>query len=291
MTFVVIILLAMMISAYFIANFIVFNRKRSIADAMVEYGHNYDLSEYETSPFSIQNKRKEMLYGDFYYVENPKGIIIICHGFACNRVFSFNYAKMFLSLGYNVLIYDHTHSGESEGTKCGMGFYESEDLEEIVQYIKDNYNYSLIGTLGESMGAATVLKHLGKYNSVDFTIADCPYESLRKQIKSRINKLIKLPGFVLLPIIDTYLHLLGGYGFRDVNIKESVINIKKPFMLVHGSTDSYISVEDSLNLKLANDNCKKIYICNGADHARSYEQDPEKYKEEVNDFLNSINLK
>ena len=161
----------------------------------------------------------------------------------------------------------------------------------LMNYIKDNYNYSLIGTLGESMGAATVLKHLGKYNSVDFTIADCPYESLRKQIKSRINKLIKLPGFVLLPIIDAYLHLLGGYGFKDVNIKESVINIKKPFMLVHGSTDSYISVEDSLNLKLANDNCKKIYICNGADHARSYEQDTERYKEEVNDFLNSINLK
>lgn len=286
--FIAFIILILATTSFLIAKYIVYNRKRTLEESIKEYGYAYDLSAYKKSPFSIKNQRREIIYGEFYSIDNPKGLMIICHGFSCNRVFSYKYAKMFLSLNFDVLVYDHTHSGESEGNCCGMGYYESEDLEEIVNYFKNNYSYKVTGTHGESMGAATVLKHLGKFNSVDFTIADCSYETLSKQIKSRINKLIKLPGIILLPMVDVFLQLIGGYKFADLNIKESVVNIKRPFMLVHGSADSYIPVEDSLNLKLLNDNCQKIFICNGADHARSYDTDPELYKNEVIEFLESI---
>lgn len=282
------VLLALIITSFFIVITVVYNKKRNIDNSIKEYGFQYDLSSYKHTPFKIKNSRNELIYGDLYTTNDSKGLIITCHGFSCNRVYSYNYAKMFLEMGFDTLVYDHTHSGLSEGSRCGMGFYESEDLENIIQYIKSKYNYTIIGTHGESMGAATVLMHMGKYNSIDFTIADCTYESLKKQIKSRIKKLLHLPSILLLPLCNVFFQIIGKYSFTDIDVANSVLNIKKPFMLVHGSTDRYISVEDSLNIAKLNDNCKRLYICNGAKHARSYETDPDKYFLEIITFINSL---
>jgi len=275
-------LVALIAIAYYTASYIVNANVYTKEQSRYDYQES-DFSAYEILPFSMQNKEGNALLGLHVKRAQPRGLIILAHGFKTNHYFLSKQALLFLELGFDTLLYSHVHFNNYYSKKCGMGGYESDDLDEIVQLYRQQYEK--VGTYGISMGGATVLLHSAKYGSADFCISESAYASLRRELRFKFRR--KLPGLgpLLLPLTRLFIRLLGGYDCNTLNVSKALISCDTPIMLIHGSFDPTVHIEDGLLLAKRAKNCKRLYICNGGKHTNCLAMHPQRYQEELAAFL------
>lgn len=58
-----------------------------------------------------------------------------------------------------VFTFDFAGSGLSEGEFVSLGWYERDDLETVVSFLRDTNSVSTIGLWGRSMGAVTSIMY------------------------------------------------------------------------------------------------------------------------------------
>ena len=95
-----------------------------------------------------------------------------------------------------VLALDFTGSGLSEGEYVSLGWYEKDDLETVIEYLRSTGKVSLIGLWGRSMGAATSLFHGARDPSIAAMVLDSPFVSLQQLSEELCKQYSKVPLFV-----------------------------------------------------------------------------------------------
>ena len=63
-----------------------------------------------------------------------------------------------------------------------LGYYEWEDLHEVVEFVRHKKGVTNIGIWGRSMGAVTGLLYLKKSEHVHVGVFDSPFKSLKALI-------------------------------------------------------------------------------------------------------------
>lgn len=246
--------------------------------------------------FSYKNEKGQALSGEWLLCgQKTQKVMIICHGFGWNRSSSYKYAGLFLQRGYDVLVYDHVHCGRSEGKYTSMGWQESRDLKGIVTCVQEEYGKDCsIATMGESMGAVTVLLHMAEDERVKFVIADCPFASLTQQLSYRLKVEYHLPPFPLVPVTSLICRLWAGFSFAWVHPAKAIENSRiaegTPLLLIHGLEDTYIPCEASGRIESAKGQNVMLYMCPGAEHARSYVTDVRTYDDIIGKFLTEMRI-
>jgi len=91
--------------------------------------------------------------------ENPKGTVILFHGYSGNKSSMLDKSDIFLELGYNTFLVDFMGSGGSEGNQTTIGFLEAEQVKTCFDYltVKGEQNIVFFGT---SMGAVAIMKSI-----------------------------------------------------------------------------------------------------------------------------------
>lgn len=243
------------------------------------------ISNFDIKKISIQSDGLT-LKADYIDQASNKTILLM-HGHTYTRYGSYKYAPMFLEKGYNLLMPDQRFHGKSEGANTTLGLLESIDCRNWINYIKQTTpTVERIGLHGESMGAATVLHAASHNQDIDFVISDCAFSDFKKQVQYIIWKQNKLPK----PFV--YVAELFSKQFHTSIIKnkpvESIQTIDVPILLIHGKADTFIPVSHFEDLKKHLKRADQTYLCEGANHAMSYETNPSKYKEIVYQFLQTI---
>ncbi|MDF2700268.1 MAG: alpha/beta fold family hydrolase [Haloplasmataceae bacterium] len=108
-----------------------------------------------------------------YIINNPKAIVICVHGM-CEHSLRYDELANYLNQNnYSVITYDQRGHGESilEGEELGYlgkdGFNKMvEDLDVVVSYVKEKYEYKKVILLGHSMGSFVVQMYIQKYIKV-----------------------------------------------------------------------------------------------------------------------------
>lgn len=262
--------------------------EQEIKQGYIKEGYYHSL---EKENFKLISEEGYNLTGQL--IKNPipsKKYIVFCHGYGFNRIGSVKYVDIFLKEGFNVVLYDHRNSGESEGEYTTMGYFEKEDLKKVIDYMYNRFGKDIIvGTHGESMGAATVILHCAEDKRVKFVIADCPYSDLRKQLAYRLKIEHKLPQFPFLNVASIFSKKRAGFFFgqispiRVIEAHNGLADI--PIFFIHGDADAYIPVAMTEQMYKVKKGYKKLYLAKGADHAISVCVDREKYTNEVHEFL------
>lgn len=238
-----------------------------------------------TSPYGYA------LYGLYLPVAGSKRTVILAHGITWTLYGSVKYAGFFRERGWNVLIYDHRNHGKSGGSDTSFGVYEKEDLKAWVDWVFARCGAdAVVGTHGESMGAATVLQHAAIDPRLAFVIADCPYASAREQFAYRLRVEYHLPEWPLLPVASLITRLRAGWFFGAAAPIATIAQVQTPILFIHGAEDDYIPPTASKRMFEQKPGFKRLYLAPGAAHAQSVVVDSAAYDREIGAFLQEIGL-
>lgn len=230
------------------------------------------------------------------YVKNALATphtVIIVHGIGQDKWVSMKYADIFLDEGFNIFVFDNRNHGESGGGHPSYGYYEKDDLQTCVAYIKTLNPAGIIGIHSESLGAAAAMLHAEIYNqdnTVAFYIEDCGYSDLRQLYITRAGD-YGIPGF-LRPILVDYMSLVckmrSGFFLGQISPIQSIDKVETPMLFIHGEQDGFIPPQMAYDLFQAKSGNKALYIAAGAGHAKSITVDESKYREEIGRFLDDV---
>lgn len=217
---------------------------------------------------------------------------VIVHGYTYCLIGSLKYAAILHELGFDCVLYDHRNHGRSDKAPTTMGYYESRDLSTICDWTRERFGRDcVLGTHGESMGAATVMLHASQYPGLSFVIEDCGYSDLRAQLKHNVKRMYHLPYAPFVPLASLFSKLRGGVFFRDVVPVDSVAKCDTlPMLFIHGEKDDFVPYPMVRTVYSAKHGKKQIQTFSNAAHAESYGSDPQQYRECVVAFLRDADV-
>ncbi len=244
---------------------------------------------YEEVEF--ESKKNDIKLEGWYFKgidgkEATKSTVIFAHGYGQNRLVDevgLSLAKDLLQEGHRVFTFDFRNSGESEGDTTTIGQFEKYDLLGAVDYVSEEKPIILHGF---SMGASTAIIAAEEDPRVHGVIADSPFHDLENYLEANLSYWTKLPSFPFNWIILNLAPVITELEPEKVSPIETVENLDKPLLLIHGDEDVTIPHHDSKKIKEASpEEDTQLVIIPGAEHVVGYLEDEDKYLEAVLDFL------
>lgn len=282
--------LATLFTGYYAVSYYAFKRmtqgKRKTPEMLLAPYTDEDRLFYHDVPFehvSIRSRDDYRLYGRIYRKEGSTKWIVFVHGYTASHSFMAPHLAMFHRLGFNLLAVDLRSHGESEGVYASYGYHEKVDMVDWVEWLRTNEQVGTLGLHGVSMGAATVLQ-TAPLTHIDFVIAECPFDDMRKLMRYQLIELHKLPGDLLLPGIDYFLWTRAGFRMKQVKPKKAVTDTTTPMLFVHGSKDDFVPTWMSIEMH-ALDRQNDLALIDGAEHTNCMIKDSASYEQAVTRFL------
>ena len=245
-----------------------------------------DPSPLKREPFIFKMEDGYEIHGDIS-LQNPHKFVICCHGHSSNSNRAVKYGKLYFSLGYSVVLYDARGHGDNARVPVTMGHQESKDLNNIINIIKDLYGKDVqISLSGVSMGAVTSLLATQYAQDIKWIVADCPFASLDLFMREIIKQ--HQPVFTIYWLIKLFNKAKFHYDIKDVNAMEVIKNNEVPVLFIHGAKDNFIVPEHQNKLVSCQKGYKKAILFPEAGHGESFNSDPNRYKQEVSDFIKEV---
>ncbi|MHB1414953.1 MAG: alpha/beta hydrolase [Chloroflexota bacterium] len=190
-------------------------------------------------------------------------------------------AKDLVEHGYNVLTFDLRGHGESPGDHRYFGYFERRDVKGAVDYLESRGAPGRwVGTIGFSMGAATVLLAGPEDPRIRAVVADSGYADFRELVDGALPTESGLPAFFT-PITVFMAKVLLG---MDVDAIRAETNLGKldprPLLIIHGTADGTVPVAQAYHLAAAYPKAS-LWILDGVDHVQAYKAQPEEYLRRV----------
>ena len=211
---------------------------------------------------------------------------VIVHGWRDCAIDFLYLARIYEQLlGYNVVMPDlHAH-GLSEGDRIQMGWLDRKD----VLHWLSLFQQDTMVVHGVSMGAATTMmlsaEPLPKGIKDIRFVEDCGYTSAWDEFAHEMKRQFGLPPFPLLYASNLLCEMKNGWSFNDASAIERVQHCQHPMLFIHGSSDTFVPTSMVYRLYEAKPSRKKLWIAEGAEHAKSYLTHKDEYFHEVQSFL------
>ncbi|MDP9230849.1 MAG: lysophospholipase [Bacteroidota bacterium] len=254
-------------------------------------GPRYYRAKISEKPYfiydTVQFKTASQITIDAWYSKtySAKGTVILFHGITGNKQQLFGEAYAFKTFGYNVMLVDLRSHGNSGGKKTSIGVKESEEVKLAYDYCIQHGDKNIF-LYGLSMGAVVVSKAIYDYDlSLSGIIIEMPFASLQDHLKARARVL----GFPEQPFAFLVTFWLGiEQGFNGFNHKTTryVKKIKCPVLMQWGQLDKYVLEKETISIfeNIASQQ-KKLVNYENAGHSSLLQNDPDKWKNEVEKFL------
>lgn len=229
---------------------------------------------------------------DIIFEDGKERVVIVCHGWTARHETMYAYAKAYLDLGFHVFAYDHRNHGNSDKKYTTMGDLEADDLQTIVDFVYEKMGANIIlGTQGESMGAATVMIHAGRYHSVDFVSEDCGYHDLKELLLYLCKYNKKLPTWPTIPFTNLIYKIKTKSTFAYSSpIKMIATCDDIPMHFAHGDKDDFVPSYMVYKCYDAKPGFKMIHVYENSIHARSVANHKQQYYKDIKEFLEKANI-
>ena len=180
---------------------------------------------------------------DEYRVAEQLPCVVYLHGNCSSRLEALPAVQALLPDNITVFCFDMAGSGLSEGEYISLGWYERDDVDCVVQYLRSSGKVSCIGLWGRSMGAVTALLHIDRDPSIAGAVLDSPFANLRQLAEELARTYTKLPGFVLSSVmyfIKKTIKKKAGFNIEDLNPLNHVNKSFIPVQLIAAKGDTFI---------------------------------------------------
>ena len=219
----------------------------------------YNSKQYERKDYEIMSTQGYILKCSF--VEPTKAyrpsvkmpVVIYLHGNSSSRIEGLGYAKILLKRNINLFVFDFAGSGMSEGDYVSLGYHESHDLGNIIDFLEKIPGVGKIGIWGRSMGAATGMIYAHRDKRVRAVCLDSPFadfERLARELTKK-NLSFSLPGFIIsgmLSIVRGTILDKNGLDIDKLKPIDAAGKTKQPVIFIHAINDELIDVKHSMDL-------------------------------------------
>lgn len=239
--------------------------KRCDGNPKLKYFTADDFEGLTTKPIEFKSNKGQILKGNIYTykeVEEYKGVVVFVHGMGGGHLSYTTEINTLAKAGFIVVGYDNTGTCSSEGKNL-KGFFQSViDLKYALKFIEENdaLNKYSIELVGHSWGAYTVCQVLQFKVNVKAVVAMSGFNNSAKLIcdsaKAETN--------TNLSFLRPFITVINFITFGKSGIKNTIDilkNTKTPVLLLHGKSDTTVSLENSLIANkelLENNNIKQI---------------------------------
>ena len=246
------------------------------------------LKEHGAQDVYITSKDGLKLHGFWVPAENPRGTILLAHGYRSTMLVDFGLAFAFYhALGMNILVPHQRAHAQSEGRYITFGVKESEDMKCWINYHNMIYGTQQIILSGMSMGASTML-YLADQNlpsNVKCIIADCGFTSPKEILDKVYRDAMHIPSGASLLVADLFAKLFAGFSLTQKDSRIALKNAKLPVMLVHGVADDFVPCYMTQQAFDACNGDIELLLVEGAGHGVSFLKDKETYTKRIIAFL------
>ncbi len=203
---------------------------------------------FKNCSYKSDNK---VIIGSLYLSEDSNKWAVFCHGFTGHRIgpgyLFVHLARHLASSGINVLSFDFTGCGESEGNFCDMTVEKlCKDLENSVNFIKNNFSPEKILLLGHSFGGM-IAALLANELKADGTILLSPVADIDKHVLGHTKIFTgESRGDGTYSIGPFKLKMEFLQSFKESNpVKVFCNSYNKPTLLIQGERDDTITKDES----------------------------------------------
>lgn len=248
---------------------------------------SFDLP-FEDVTFRTENDMK--LSGWFIDNEETSRVIILTPGRGTNKwdILQQGQVGNLYRHGYDILLFDPRSTGKSDGTKYGFGYYESQDLVNAAEYLKEERGATAIGVWGGSAGASAAIMAALESELFAAIIADSPYANLRLAAASYQEHEKDLSLQLFFPLYMGIARFTLDFDLGEkTNLSTRVKDLKTPLFLIHGLDDRAL---EPINSQLLYENAggpKRLWLAEGAWHVGTFEVYPDEYRRKVTAFFDS----
>lgn len=219
-----------------------------------------------------------------YDVENPKGMVLLFHGYGSEKSSVSGRAAEFNRMGYSTLLVDFKGSGGSIGNTTSIGFHEAEDVKACYDFVQQTYGGQII-LCGTSMGAAAVMKcvHDTKIKPAALII-ECPFGSMLQTVENRFSAL-GVPSFPMAHMLVFYGGVINGFWAFDHNPIDYAKEINIPTLLLSGGSDERVTQQEIEDIYENLQGRKRKVIYPLAKHESYLTNYREEWRDDVGCFL------
>ncbi len=215
---------------------------------------------------------------------NPKGTVILFHGFGGQKASMLDKAEVFRHQGFNTFLVDFMGSGGSEGNQTTIGFLEARQVKTCFDYLteKGEKNIFLFGT---SMGSVAIMKAISDFDiKPKGIIIECPFGSMYQTVCARF-KTMNAPTFPMAGLLVFWGGLQNGFWAYGHNPTEYSKKITCPTLLMFGQQDEKVSKAeiDEIFANLAGQKELKIY--KNAGHENYLTKYKDEWTKDITQFI------
>lgn len=250
------------------------------------------------------------LDGYWYHVDSPRATILLLHGVgSCKEVWRPT-SEWLANSGIETLAFDSRAHGRSGGDFATFGYYEKEDVQNILDFIEARPMQAAkpgiaerssetaktippIGIFGNSLGGAISLQTMAIDERIQFGIIESTFANLDDIVFEYMKRISGGWGFKL--ISDLALKRGSKLAAFDPNLvrpAEAAKSVRQPVFLAHGDADIHIPVANArLNFENLASKDKELIIVPGADHSGLYSAGGDEYQDKLVEFIERQLLK
>jgi fermentation-respiration switch protein FrsA (DUF1100 family) len=272
--------------------------ERLIAKIVIWYGTHRRGTNLRRTPatFSLQftelsfpstSSKEAQLHGWLIPAQQPKGIVLLCHGIDSAAHAMLPKAAMLTRHGYTCMLFDFRATGRSGGDYVTLGLHEAEDVLGAVAYIQGQsvLRGLPIMAIGESMGGSAVIRAAAVCDAIRAVISESTYATLADALWQRLKLLGPFARRV-----EGHCHQIGADKYdvqiRDVSPERDVAAISpRPLLIIHDNLDVLCPRSETDRLYMAANQPKERWDVPYAPHTFAFMVAPREYERRIVDFL------
>ena len=201
-------------------------------------------------------------------------VVVVCHGFTGSKEGGGRALEMGEALagkGLSTVLFDFAGCGNSEGRFEDISLTgHADDLESVVTWCRQR-DYSNIILNGRSFGGSTVVEYASRDSDIKAVCTWAAVARLEELFNKFVGQEISGPPDQLSAIHGDegtiYLKNKFFYDLKQYNLLKAAASLDlRGLLIIHGSADESVPVEDARLLYEAAPEPKQLALIDGADH-------------------------
>ena len=193
---------------------------------------------------------------------SPRGTVIYLHGVADNRGSGSTVIRRYVQRGFDVIAFDGRAHGKSEGSTCTYGYFEKQDLVELI----DSIERGPIILIGNSLGAAVAIQAAPLSSRIAGVVAVETFSDLRTIATERAARFLAAD---MIAVAFRLAEQSGRFEVDAVSPERAAAAIRVPVLLIHGTADRGTPPTHSQRVMAALAGPKRLILVDGAGHNES----------------------